>query len=359
MNENNYYLERDLKNQEKINEMLRNDLPSFCREFFIGIQNRTSLLTRLNYAYDLRLFFNYLCVEVPGFNGLSPKNLELQHLANLTSFDIEEYLGYINLYQKRNLNGKKVVVKNAEKGIARKLSSIRSLYKYFFKKDKITANVSSNVEFPKLHDKEIIRLQRDEIKELLDTAESGQGLSKRQLQLHKNSKTRDVAILTLLLGTGIRISECVGLDVDNIDFKNLSFVVTRKGGNRVELYFSDEVASALCDYYELRVADPDVSSEEKAVFLSKNKTRITPRAVQMLVKKYSQIVTPLKKITPHKLRSTYGTQLYRATKDIYVVAEVLGHKDVNTTKKHYAALSDDIKRKASTKIKLHDDDNNE
>ena len=72
------------------------------------------------------------------------------------------------------------------------------------------------------------------------------------------------------------------------------------------------------------------------------------------LKKYSSIATPLKKISPHKLRSTYGTNLYKETQDIYVVADVLGHKDINTTKKHYAAMSDDIRRAAANKVKLRE-----
>ena len=79
------------------------------------------------------------------------------------------------------------------------------------------------------------------------------------------------------------------------------------------------------------------------------------RSVENLVKKYASRVTTLKKITPHKLRSTYGTQLYRETKDIYVVADVLGHKDVNTTKKHYAAISEDIRRSVADKVVLRGD----
>ena len=80
------------------------------------------------------------------------------------------------------------------------------------------------------------------------------------------------------------------------------------------------------------------------------------RTVQILVEKYAKIVSPHKKITPHKLRSTFGTVLYRQTGDIYVVADFLGHRDVNTTKKHYAAMSDDIRRKAIKTVKLHDDE---
>ena len=83
--------------------------------------------------------------------------------------------------------------------------------------------------------------------------------------------------------------------------------------------------------------------------------RISVRAVEILVKKYSSLVTTMKKITPHKLRSTYGTSLYRETGDIYLVADVLGHKDVNTTKKHYAAIEEDRRRKAANIVKLRNE----
>ena len=83
------------------------------------------------------------------------------------------------------------------------------------------------------------------------------------------------------------------------------------------------------------------------------------RTVEILVKKYSQIVSPLKKITPHKLRSTYGTRLYNETGDIYIVADVLGHRDENTTKKHYAAITDDNRRKVANAVKLRKDEDPE
>ena len=102
----------------------------------------------------------------------------------------------------------------------------------------------------------------------------------------------------------------------------------------------------------MRIADKTLKNEP-ALFLSLQKRRITTRAVENIVKKYSLVATPLKHITPHKLRSTFGTQLYRNTGDIYVVADVLGHKDVNTTKRHYAAITEDIRRNASTKVHLY------
>ena len=88
------------------------------------------------------------------------------------------------------------------------------------------------------------------------------------------------------------------------------------------------------------------------MFLSLQNRRLTVRSVENLVKKYAQLVNNLKKITPHKLRSTFGTNLYKKTGDIYVVADCLGHKDVNTTKKHYAAITEDIRKKAAVSISL-------
>jgi len=144
----------------------------------------------------------------------------------------------------------------------------------------------------------------------------------------------------------------VGLNLDDIDFKINGISITRKGGNQVVLYFSDEVKVALVDWLEERERNTKVDPDEQALFLSLQNKRISVRAVQKLVKKYAKLTTPLKKITPHKLRSTYGTALYRETQDIYIVADVLGHRDVNTTKKHYAAISDDIRRAAANKVKL-------
>ena len=160
-------------------------------------------------------------------------------------------------------------------------------------------------------------------------------------------------MLTLFLGTGIRISECVGLNTEDVDFRNLSIRITRKGGNQTVLFINDEIAEALDSYcnnerLEMKGAD------SPALFLSLQGKRITTRAVQLLVKKYASIITPLKHITPHKLRSTYGTNLYRETGDIYLVADVLGHKDVNTTRKHYAAMAEENRRLAAQSIKLRD-----
>ena len=121
------------------------------------------------------------------------------------------------------------------------------------------------------------------------------------------------------------------------------------------VFFGPEVENALITYLEqTRNGQTPLIGHENALFLSSQRKRISVRTVEDLVKKYSTQVTPNKHITPHKLRSTYGTNLYKETGDIYLVADVLGHKDVNTTKKHYAALGDDRRRQAATAVILRE-----
>ena len=352
-NKHSYFEQRELSCIDRTNNIIES-LPYYVSDFFVGVELRTSPLTRLNYAYDLRTFFIFLTKKV--FRSKKIDEIELDDLSKLDSSDIEYYLSYLSHYE---INGK--MEKCTETGKARKLSTLRAFFKYFFNKNKLPANIPSKVSMPKIHDKEIIRLDSndkiDEIGDMLYVVESGTGLTKKQLSFHNSTKLRDTAIVTLFLGTGIRISELVGLNVDDIDLRTNKFIVTRKGGDRSVLYFNDQVSQALSDYLLQRNSDNEVPPTEKALFLSLQKKRISTRNVQNLVKKYAQIVSPLKKITPHKLRSTFGTNLYRQTGDIYVVASCLGHKDVNTTKKHYAAITEDIKRNAALNLNISKKDN--
>ena len=348
MKKDNYYATRNIHDIDRIAELLE-ELPSFCEDYFIGIESRTSAQTRLKYAYDLRIFFDFLVKK--RFRNLDVRDFSLEDLQKVTHYDIELFISYLSHYRFR---GK--YLSCDERAKARKLSAVRALFKYFFRKGLLDKDDSAKVQTPKLHDKEIIRLDATEVSELITVTETGKGLSTHAAGYHNKTKVRDTAILTLFLGTGIRISELVGLDIDSFDFDENSFVVTRKGGNRAILFFSDEVKYALKEYLSERNNDPKVPKDEPAFFLSLQYKRINVRTVEILVKKYSKIVSPLKKITPHKLRSTYGTRLYNETGDIYIVADVLGHRDVNTTKKHYAAITEDNRRKVANMVKLRKDD---
>ena len=348
MEQQNYFLKRDEENILKVRE-IRKHLPVFCGEFFRGIEQVSSPLTRLGYARDLKLFFDFLVNETEEFYNKPILQFTLEDLDQVNSTHIEMFLEYISLYK---VDGK--TYKNGEKAKCRKLSTLRAMLKYFYKKDKLKSNVAAKVDTPKIHDSQIIRLELDEVEKVLDLAEKGNDMTRMQQGFHKHTRVRDYAMLSLFLGTGIRISECVGLNIDDFDFKQNAFVVTRKGGNKTILYFNEEVSDALQAYILEREKIKTQPGSEKALFLSLQNRRITVRAVEKLVKKYSQIINPLKKITPHKLRSTFGTNLYRETNDIYIVADFLGHKDVNTTRKHYAAISEDLRKNAVKKVKFRE-----
>ncbi len=343
-----YHEEMNISNTKKLRELIAS-LPPYCKEFFRGINETTSSRTQLAYAYDLHVFFIFLQESNSICKKMELCDIPLSILDQLHREDIEEYISYLSFYEK---NGKEVT--NDERGKSRKLASLRSFYNYFFLSEKIDKNVAALVPMPKLHQKEIIRLDVDEVATLLDYVENGTSLTKSQLQFHKKTKIRDLALLTLLLGTGIRVSECIGLNNKDVDFRNNGIKIVRKGGYEAIVYFGDEVEKALKDYIDERNKIIPLLGHEDALFLSMQNRRITVRAVENLVKKYALNVTSLKKITPHKLRSTYGTSLYKETGDIYLVADVLGHKDVNTTKKHYAALDDDRRRSAANIVKLRE-----
>ncbi len=349
MKNTNYHEEQNRKNILKLREIL-NTLPAFCRSYFNSLEDYTSSRTRLAYAYDIRVFFEYLheCNTVCAKMDIVDYQVDI--LEHITRQDIQDYMSYITYYEK---DGKEIT--NDERGKARKLSALRSFYNYFFENEIIEKNPAALVPVPKLHTKEIIRLDPNEVATLLDQVEDGTKLTQKELEYHKKTKIRDVALLTLLLGTGIRVSECVGLDIQDVDFNNNGIKIRRKGGNETVVYFGDEVEKALLDYLDTREHVIPQSGHENALFLSLQNRRMAVRSVENLVKKYSSRVTTLKKITPHKLRSTYGTALYRETGDIYLVADVLGHKDVNTTRKHYAAQEDERKRRAAKIVRLRED----
>lgn len=348
MSEHSYHDQVNKENIEKMRAVLQ-ELPKFCKQFFRGIENTTSTRTRLGYALDLRIFFEFIQQNNNALRRTPIREYPLSLLDQLGREDIEEYLDYLELYYKDDKE-----YRNDERGKSRKLASLRSMYHYFYTSELIEKDVAALVPMPKLHEKEIIRLDPDEVATLLELVENGEELTETEKRYHRVTKTRDLALLTLLLGTGIRVSECVGLNLNDVDFKNGGIRIVRKGGYEAVVYFGEEVEDALLDYWDERTHKTVATGHEDALFLSMQNKRISVRAVEKLVKKYASKVTSLKKITPHKLRSTYGTNLYRETGDIYLVADVLGHKDVNTTRKHYAAQQEENRRRAAKAVKLRE-----
>lgn len=346
--EQTYSKQVDLKNIELIRN-ISDELPAYMKIFFRSIQQSKSSRTRLGYARDIKNFFEYICDTYSDVPCNTPKDVTLEILSSLDAIFIEDYEDYLQLYTK---NGRQYT--NDKASIKRKLCSLSVMYSYFYKNDMVTSNPINKVDRPKLKDKNIIRMDYNEVAEFMDVVEYGTKLTDKQQQYHKKNKNRDLALLTLMLTTGIRISECIGLNIADVDFENTCIRVMRKGGKEAIVYFSDEAIEPLTVYMEERKKIDAFPGHEDALFLSSQKKRVSVRSVENMVEKYAKCSVPLKHITPHKLRSTFGTNLYRETSDIYLVADVLGHADVNTTRKHYADMDNDRKRKARNKVQLRE-----
>lgn len=367
----NYQKEINIEYTKRLRENIE-ILPPFVHDFFLHIADTTSILTRLGYSHDLKLFFEYLIKEEPMFYKEKIRDFTISDFKKITRTQINEFLEYLSYYLKDVVDEEtgeiisQSEVTNGPEGKSRKLSAIRSLFLYLSEEELITNNPSMLVRTPKIPKKNITFLDVNEIANLLDEIEEGENLTERQKSYHRKTRKRDLALVMSLLGTGMRISECVGLDIKSVDFENSSFSIIRKGGNESRVYFNDELAIPLMEYIEEREnqffeknRDSKKNKQmlllefrEQPLFTSLQNKRINVKTVQNLVKKYSKIATPFKNISPHKLRSTYGTILYRETNDIYLVADALGHADINTTKKHYADVVEVQRRKAASHTHL-------
>jgi Site-specific recombinase XerD len=344
-----YAKELQKKQVQKLRGLI-SELPPYVSQFMRGIEQTTQPRTRIGYAYDIKYFLEYLIENVDNFKGKSPKEITCADIDTLTVFDFENWLDYLSYYKR---DGREYT--NDLMSKKRKLCALRTFFTYLYKNELLKDNVIIKVNMPKIHEKPIIRMESNEVADFLDNVEFGTKISNRQAKFHAKEKTRDLALLSLMLSTGIRVSECVGLNLNDIDIENTMIKVTRKGGKEDTVYFSDEAAALISEYLEERKKIIPAEGHEDALFLSGQRKRLSVRSIEYIVKKYARVTTPLKHITPHKLRSTYGTALYQETGDIYLVANVLGHKDVNTTRKHYAEMDENSKRLNRNKVSLRED----
>lgn len=338
-----YYKDKYRGQKIKLRELL-SGLPQPAVDFIYDHELTSQPGTLVAYAYDLQVFFRFLRDNNPYFAKKDIIKITTDDLARLSSEDIVEYQRYLEL----NDHGEKH--ENGKKAIARKMSPLRGMFAYMLEHEYIEKNPMLLVKLPKLKkDKNIVRMDKFEVRSVLQAVEYGdRQMSKRQLSYCAKTRQRDLAILTLMLNTGIRVSECAGLDVTDIDYNVNSLTIVRKGGTQDIIYFGDEVRNAIDDYVKgERASMVPEAGHEKALFLSIQNKRISIDAIEQLVKKYAKMVIPNKHITPHKLRSTYGTALYRETGDIRLVADVLGHENVNTTIDYYAAIDDEHKQEAA------------
>lgn len=322
-----------------INELLA-ELPPFVKTFMNSRSINTSSRTRKNYCYSIRRFLLWWHDSVPELMSKPLTDMTVDDIAKVTARDVEEFIGHIQ-------NDPFNPLTNAT--VAQKLAALYSLFEYFCRHDDIPYNPVTVVSRPKLiRDKRIEYMDDDEVRRFLDVIENGSNLmTPRHRAYLANTRIRDYTIAIILLNTGIRVSECAGLDVTDINLKARQLQVYRKGGKYQYIPFGDETADALKTYIKYRKKlSPEDPKDKKALFLSSQNRRLTVSSIEVMIKKYAQYAGIYKNITPHKLRKTYGTALYQHTRDIYLVANALGHDSVVTATKHYVNDKEDSLREA-------------
>lgn len=320
---------------EKATEIIKT-MPVFAEKYFNNMDDRNlSKRTKLQYAYDMKQFFDFFSNKYPNMKTMSAAEL----LEDITLEDLQEYTQSLKYHYSKD--GKKQLNSNGYK--ARRISSLHSFYSYYHKIGLIDKPTALLIDNPKINSHEIKLLDNSQIDRLLEAIKLPSGDRNNDKEMHNMIEKRDFAMMMLFLGTGIRVSELVGIDLQDIDFVNGSVLVHRKGGDTTLAYFGLEVEEALIDYRD-NCRDVLNTNKLDAFFISLHHKRLSVRSVETTIKSYQEKAGINAKATPHTLRRVFGTAVYNETGDIYLTATALNQKSVETTRKYYAKMSEDKRR---------------
>lgn len=321
--------------QEKTGHLLKG-LPDFCRKYHDDRALRLSAKTQYDYASKMKVFLEYLHGSNPQLAVKEVKEITMEDLSMLTEDDFSEFVAWM-LRQPAFRNSGTRQEKNRPATADNYLACLSSYLSFFCRNGMLARNPLLGIDRRKKTKRPIIYLRDDERNDYLNTVYTGAGLTSRQKSAWDRSKLRETCMVQILVDTGIRVSELVGLDIGDVDLKHFKLSVQRKGDKTDNVYFSDTTADLLTEYMELRRSMPTGSRNEQALFLvgtgKYRGTRLGVRSVEKMVKKYAQAagIPEYQKITPHKLRSTYAMAMLHATGNEMIVKEQLGHENVATT----------------------------
>lgn len=325
-------------------------LPRFLRGFFAYLRGNVLPMTRLAYLRDIRFFCHYLIQETDITRAEEPSDISLEEFNRLKGTDINLFLDYCRRYKvetEKNI----YIYENNKRSLARKKSSLSVLFKFLYRDELMEKNITDGfdpIRVPKPGEKEIKALQDDEVMVMLDSVESGEGLTEKERQFWEKTKKRDKAILILFLTYGLRLSELQQLNVSSFNFSRDEFIIYRKRGKESTMPLNRSARKVLDEYlYQERPSSDSLAESEKdALFLSLQGKRMTERQIRELVKKYTSIGLQTSRksgYSPHKLRATAATSLIGRGNSIFDVQALLDHEQVTTTQL-YAAHKKNVKR---------------
>lgn len=315
--------EHTQKIEERVVRRLKNQ-PQILKDFYYSMGDKTAATKNVYIGYVIE-FLAYATK-----NGIDCTKGE--SFAAIKTSDINRYMEKEVRY--RTVNGKQV--ENSVSIRCSKLYGISAFFDFLIDEEYIEHNPCDRVKPPRItEEKEIVYMTPEEIKEVKQNIKNGTGRAKKW-------RTRDSSIVTLGCSTGLRVASISEINLSDIDFTNNSILVREKGNKVRTVYFGDKTRKSI---------DTWMTDRERilngvkcdALFVSSRKKRLEPRSIEDVIKKYTKTLD--KKITPHKMRSSCATNLYAATGDIYVVQEVLGHKNISNTRK-YARMSEERRKQA-------------
>ena len=346
-----YYMNSKKEKLLSIEEIKRL-LPKCIASYLDSCVLKYQINTAVAYAKDVKLFFDFLKARNPRCKYIEIKEIPLEVLSALNAEDINEFQKFMVM----NEGGSGHMVSN--RTMARKMATLRNFFGYMADKGFIPEDPTIKADKNRKYtENDIKRLDIDEAKRLITAVEETKLATKRSVARSGNTAKRDLAIVILLLNLGIRVSECAGLDLNDVNFEDNTIKVVRKGGKEAILYMNEKIRNTMRDYIKNERPLLVNGGKEEALFISLKKNRLSVRSIQDMLKKYGDGAMLTDRVHPHKLRRTFGTRLYNSSGDIYMVADVLGHKNVNTTVKHYAAI-DEEHRKSVANYDLFGDDGN-
>lgn len=340
------------KEQEIFNKCskLEDNLPRFMNGYFIYLRSSVLPMTRLAYLQDITFFCDYL-VESAMFEAQTIKDLTAFDFEKIRAKDINVFIDYARRYEKDKNDGV-YIYENHNRSLARKKTSLSMLFKYLFRDEILSKNITDGldpIKVAKPAETEIKALTDDEVRTMLKAVETGEGMTKKQLEYFEKTKKRDKAILLLFLTYGLRISELQQLNVDSFNFNRQEFKIYRKRGKESIMPMNISCDIAIHEYLDMeRKNDDELLDEHKnALFLSLQGKRMTERQIRELVKKYTAIAlktTQKNGYSPHKLRATAATSLIGRGEDIFDVQLLLDHENVTTTQL-YAKHKENVKKR--------------
>ncbi|WP_343101320.1 tyrosine-type recombinase/integrase [Romboutsia sp. MSSM.1001216sp_RTP31141st1_G3_RTP31141_220114] len=344
--------------------IIEKSLPNFMKDYFVYLKGSVSVSTRHAYLKDIKFFCNYLVESQELTIAKEICDITLEEFNLIKARDVNLFLGdYCTRYYKHTSQDTTLIYENNNRALARKKSSLSTLFKFMFRNEQLDSNITDGfnpIKLPKPQPDAIKRLDIDEVAKMLDSVESGYGLTDKEKVYWRKTKLRDKAILALFVTYGLRLNELRELNISSFNFSRGEFKIYRKRGKEVLMPINHTCEVVVKDYiYNERTKSELLAEEHKdALFLSLQNKRITPKAIRQLVKKYTSISMETSRdsgYSPHKLRATAATSLIQNGFSIYDVQNLLDHDNVTTTQL-YAAHKKHVKRDIVNNFEWIDDE---